>query len=529
MRDFQYPGRSPVYGGEAMVATPNPQASLVAINILRDGGNAVDAAVAAAALLSVIEPHQTGIGGDCFALYSPNSSKDVVGFNGSGRAPAAATLDWYKENQVDEISNFSPHSVTIPGSIDAWHRLVKDYGSRSLEELLQPAIRCAEEGYIVHSRVAFDWAAESDRLLKNTEATNVFLNNKTAPSAGSRHAQPQLAKTLKHIGKYGREGFYSGEVAEGIVETLRALGGLHTLEDFETYQGDYVKPISTMYRGHEVLQIPPNTQGIIALLMLNIMQGFNLSDIEATSALRHHLEIEAGRLAYHERNMNLADLSSSDGLVERLLSTSFADELRGKINFERCMNFPIEDERKTSDTVYLTVVDKDRNVISLINSLFHSFGSCILSPKSGVLLHNRGASFSLDPDHPNCIAPRKRPMHTIMPSMVLRNRRPVMPFGVMGGDYQPFGHVRFLTNLIDFGCDPQEALDMGRVFHDGRILFAERSISAVVLDQLRSMGHENIEAPGEPLGGGQAISIDWEKGILMGASDGRMDGCALGY
>lgn len=527
MRSFYFPGRSPVHSLNSMVASPNPAATLTAIEVLRDGGNAIDAAVAAAAVLAVVEPHQTGIGGDCFVLYAPKGGSDLVAYNGSGRAPRAAAVEWYHDQEISHIEETSPHAVTVPGAVDAWDTVVKGHGSKTLAELLEPAIRYAEEGYVVHSRTAFDWAQSIDRLKLDLNAMRVLLPNGKAPKAGERHSQPMLAMTLRQIARYGRSGFYQGSIAKEMVNYLRERGGLHTIEDFADARGEYVEPIGTDYHGFRVCQMPPNNQGITALIMLNILSGFELSRLDPLGAERLRLQIEAGRLAYSERNAHISDVSTMEISTSSLLSADYSQALRQRMGFDSAetANYPIKLRR--ADTVYLSVVDRDRNAVSFINSLFHSFGSGLMPPTSGVLLQSRGASFNLDPVHPNCIGPGKRPMHTIMPGMLLEDNRAIMSFGVMGGDFQPFGHVHFLTNVLDFGCDIQEALDMARVFYDGTTLQLEPGIPAPTVEILRKSGFK-VGLPSEPLGGGQAVYIDWKNGVLTGASDPRMDGCALG-
>ncbi len=528
MRDFQFPGRSPVRATDAMVATSHPLATFEALEVLRSGGNAMDAAVCAAAVQAVIEPQSTGIGGDCFVLYCPEGRGNVLAFNGSGRAPASATVDWYLEKGFDQVPVHGPHSVTIPGAIDAWCRLLEDHGRKGIDAALAPAIRYAEQGYVVHDRVAFDWAESVATLASDQNAARIFLPNGRAPLAGDLHRQPELAATLRTIARRGWDGFYTGEVAEDMVSHLRALGGLHSLEDFTATKGEYVTPVSTHYRGYEIHQMPPNNQGLTALLMLNILAGYQLDSLDPLGAERLHLEIEAGRLAYRERDNLVADPDHAPVPVKELLSKRHAERLRAAIDPVRAMSHLPRLELQMSDTVYISVVDRDRNAVSFINSTYHSFGSGVVSPKTGIVLQNRGSSFRLDPKHPNCIAPRKRPMHTIMPGMVTRHGRPVMPFGVMGGGYQPFGHVHFLTNMTDFGMDPQAALDAPRVFYDADVVEAERSVPAATIAGLRQRGHR-VETASEPHGGGQAVWIDWEKGTLTGASDPRKDGCALGY
>lgn len=528
MRDFCLPGRSPVHGTRGMAATPNPLATRTAVEVLRDGGNAVDAAIAAAAVLSVVEPHQTGIGGDCFALIAKQARGPLIAYNGSGRAPRAADPDRFREMGLSAIEESSPHAVTIPGSIDAWARLVADHGSRDLGALLQPAVGYAEDGYPVHSRAAFDWARAAPLLRKDPTAACVFLPRGRAPRAGELHRQPLLARTLRRIAEAGREAFYGGPVAADIVRHLRSLGGLHSLEDFAEAKGEYVDPIEGGYRGLKVSQMPPNNQGITALIMLNILEGFDLVEEGPLGAARFHLEVEAGRCAYRDRNRHVADPGQVAVPVARLLSADHAAALRRTIDPDAAAAVGRAQQLAKTDTVYLSVVDRDLTAVSLINSLYHDFGSALVAPESGVLLQSRGASFRLDPGHPNCIAPAKRPLHTIMPGMLSdAGDRAVMPFGVMGGDYQPFGHVHFLANILDFGCDLQESLDLARVFHDGRVLKVESGVPGKTVERLAALGHRVVPAD-EPLGGGQAVWIDWDSGVLTGASDPRMDGCALG-
>ena len=348
------------------------------------------------------------------------------------------------------------------------------------------------------------------------------------PQAGAIHRQPALSETLKRLAREGRDGFYKGQVAEDMVRHLNALGGLHSLEDFAMASGDYVTPISTNYRGYDVHQIPPNNQGVTALMMLNMLEGFDFAGVGALSAERLHLEIEAGRLAYDIRNRFIADPTKTAVNIATMLDKGFATKQRARISRDRAAGDIAPVALDKSETVYLTVVDRDRNAVSFINSIYHSFGSGILAPKSSVVLQNRGMSFRIDPKHPNVIAPGKRPLHTIMPGMVTCGDRCVMPYGVMGGDYQPFGHVHLLQNILDFGMDPQAALDAARVFASDGTVEVERGIDGATRARLVALGHHVIDAQ-EPLGGGQAICIDAEHGTLTAGSDPRKDGCALGY
>lgn len=528
MRDFQLPGRSPVRSTDAMVATSHPLSTLAAIEMLRSGGNAMDAAVTAAAVQAVVEPQSTGIGGDCFVLYSPGGEGKVLAFNGSGRSPAAATLDWYLERGFSEMPELGPHAVTVPGAIDAWCRLLTDHGRKGIDAALAPAIRYAENGYVVHDRVAFDWNNVLPNLTTEEHTARIFLRDGKPYEAGDIHRQPELARTLKLVAERGRAGFYEGEVAGDLVSRLRELGGLHTLDDFAATRGDYVEPISVNYGGFDIFQMPPNNQGLTALQMLNILGGFDLKGLDPDGAERLHLEVEAGRLAYRDRDRYIADQDLVHVPVKELLSKAYAAGLRAAIDPGKAMTELPEVALPKGDTVYISVVDKDRNAVSFINSIYETFGAAVTGPKSGVLLQNRGNSFRLEPGHPNALAPSKRPMHTIMPGMAAKDGRVFAPFGVMGGGYQPFGHVHLMINLIDFGMDPQQALDAPRVFHRGGVVEAERGVQQSVVEGLETKGHKVIRSV-KPFGGGQTVLIDWEKGTLTGASDHRKDGCALGY
>jgi gamma-glutamyltranspeptidase/glutathione hydrolase len=528
MRDFQSASRSPVRGTNGMAATSHPLATLAAIEMLRSGGNAIDAAVTAAAVQAVVEPQSTGIGGDCFVLLAPKGSAEIKAFNGSGRAPAGATIDWFKSRGYASVPEQGALSVTIPGAIDAWDRLLASYGKKGLDAALAPAIHYAEHGYVVHDRVAFDWKRAVPILKSHGETARIFLKNGLPFEVGDIHRQHQLAHTLRLIAKHGSKGFYSGEVAEDIVETLQEAGGLHSLDDFLSVAGSEMQTVSCGYRGFGIHQLPPNNQGLTGLLMLNILSGFELSKLDPLGAERLHLEIEAGRLAYRDRDRFIADPSFSDVPVERLLSPAYADQLRRSIAPGKSMTNLPQSVMARGDTVYISVVDKDQNVVSFINSTFHSFGSGITSKKSGVVLQNRGASFRLDPEHPNALAPGKRPMHTIMPGMAARGNKCILSFGVMGGDYQPFGHAHVLTNLFDHQMDVQEAIDCPRVFYENGSIVAEAGVPQSTVSELERFGHK-VSLANEPLGGGQAVLIDWDRGTLTGASDPRKDGCALGF
>ncbi len=529
MRDLHLPGRSPVYATHAMAATSMPAATLTALDVLRAGGNALDAAVAAVAVLGVIEPQSTGIGGDCFCLWK-QPGKPVVALNGSGRAPAAATIDWFESQGLTEIDDAGPHSVTVPGAVAAWETLLEAHGTKGLGELLQPAIRFAAEGWPVHHRVASDWALTADKLRRNV--THAFLPGGQAPMAGDVFRQPALAQTLRTIAEQGARGFYEGRVAADIVATLRARGGLHTEADLADGRTapHFVEPIRSAWRGYEVWQCPPNGSGLLVLMLLGILDGFPpVSD--PLSAERLHRHVEAARLVYRDRDAFLADPAQVAVPVEQLLSPDYLTKLHDLIDPARAMVMPRAGEAMLPphrDTVYLCVVDRDGNACSFINSLFKSFGSGILAEESGVMLQNRGSGFVVERGHPNCIAPGKRPMHTIIPGMLTKDGEAVMPFGVMGGHFQPMGQTLFLSNMFDYGMDIQQALDLPRVFPYGGKLEVERGVPAGVVERLAQLGHMTTPIA-RPHGGGQAIWIDRARGTLVGGSDPRKDGMALGY
>ena len=531
MRNLQAPGRSPVIAPLGMASTSHSLATEAAVAMLRKGGNAMDAALTACAVQAVVEPGSTGIGGDCFCLYAPAGSEDIVAFNGSGRAPMAADVSWFQDQGITQITQTMPHAVTIPGAVDAWFQLNRDHGQKPLADILQPAIDYARDGYPIGQRIAFDFAAAYDVIKSDPDTAALFLNDGESYRTGQRHKQTALAKTLEKIASHGRDGFYKGTVANDILRKLNSLGGLHTQADFDMAIGDYVTPIKTRYRDYDIWECPPNGQGVFALLLLNVMEKIPTFGDHPLTPERIHHEIEAGRLVYRDRSLYLGDPAFGSIPVDELLSAEYADALRAAIDPDMAISpLPELSLPRHKSTVYISVIDKDRNVCSLINTVFHGFGSGILAPESGVLLQNRGMGFVLDPAHPNCIAPGKRPLHTIIPGMATRDGKAVMPFGVMGGDYQAFGHMQFLTRLLDFGMDVQQAQDTPRFFPDphGSFVEVENTIPLETREGLIKMGHNIIEAK-TPIGGSQAIWIDWQENMLHGGSDPRKDGCAIGY
>lgn len=528
MRTFFEPGRDSVLADEAMIATSHPLSTAAGLEILAAGGNAVDAAIAAVAVQCVVDPLMTGIGGDCFALYSP-AGGPVKALNGSGRAPQAATVERLKGLGLDVIEQTSPHAVTVPGAISAWCRLHADHGTLPLDRLFARAIGYAEKGYPVTPRVAHDWAGAVDLIGRDPQSAAVFLPDGRAPVAGERHAQPLLGARLREIAAKGAAAFYTGATAASMVKRLAELGGLHTLEDFESAVdgADWVTPISTVYRGHEVFECPPNGQGIAALMILNMLSGFDLSE-GISEVERIHLHAEATKLAYHHRDALIADPAFLPHPSETILSETVTKALQARIRRDAVGAPALWDEPEHKDTIYLCVVDRDGNAISFINSIFHGFGSTRLDPATGVLFHSRGSSFRLIEGHPNAIGPRKRPMHTIIPGMVRKDGRTVMPFGVMGGQYQAAGHAAFLSGVIDRGLGVQAAIDVPRSFAFGGRLEIEPTIGAATQAGLTALGHTLLPMA-SPIGGAQAIWIDHARGLLVGGSDQRKDGCALGF
>ena len=526
MRDFEQPNRSAAVAANGMAATSHPLATLTALDVLRQGGNAVDAAIATIAMLCVTEPHMTGIGGDCFVLYTKKGAAPIA-LNGSGRAPMKATIEWYRAQGISAIEVETPHAVSVPGAIDAWCRLLEDHGTKEMAELFAPAIKLAEEGYAVTPRVAADFAGSFPKQARDRDAAGVFAPQGRPIGLGEKLYQPALAATFKRIAREGRAGFYEGPVAEEIVAKLKALGGLHTLEDFALQKCEYVAPITAPYRGYDVYECPPNGQGLAALMILRVLDGYAFGGDEFSEADRVHLLAEAVKAAYAMRDSHIADPRFAPFDTARFLSYDYAATVRARLRLDRAAPPATWDETAHKDTVYFAIVDRDGNAISFINSLFHDFGSGIFVPGCGVMLHNRAISFRLDPAHANAIAPGKRPMHTIIPGMLMQGGAAVMPFGVMGGAYQACGHAHFLSQMLDRGRDPQQAAEAPRSFAFDGYLQLESTIPLEIARDLAGRAHRVLR--GGPLGGCQAVWIDRDRGCLIGGSDPRKDGCALGY
>ena len=525
MRDFHFPGRSPVYATNGMCATSHPLGASTAIDVLKRGGNAMDAAIAGAVILGICEPQMTGIGGDCFVLWRDAGSDKVRALNGSGRAPAAQDAATLRAEGHTHVPKRDAQAVTVPGAIDAFCTLADQVGTLGIDALLAPSIAAAEEGVPVAPRVAFDWIADSKAL--QGAALSDYMLQGAIPQPGQIFRAPKQANALRAIAKDGRDGFYAGDVAADMIASLRAAGGLHTEDDFAKTACTFTDPIGGTYKGVELLEHPPNGQGATANLMLNMLTHFDIGAMDPLGADRAHIEAEAAKLAYDARNRFIADMDTTTRLAH-MLDPKTAEQLAALIDPKRAMDASLPGaESVHKDTIYITVVDRDGMAVSLIYSIFNGFGSGISSDKYGILFQNRGAGFTLEEGHPNELKGGKRPMHTIIPGMLCDNGTPYMPFGVMGGAYQPNGHARFVSNLVDFGMDAQSAIDAPRAFSDAGRMKVERGYSDAVRADLAERGHD-VVIPDTPIGGAQAINMRSD-GVLEGASDPRKDGCALGY
>ncbi len=536
--------RSVTYAQHGMAATSDLRSTQAAVDILREGGSAVDAAIAANCVLGVVEPMSCGIGGDLFAIVWDASKNEMAGLNASGRSPKLATLDEFKKRKLDQIPTHGPLSWSVPGCVAGWRDLHARYGRLPWKRLFEPAIELAENGFPVASVIASYWKGSEKNLRETKEAADTFLiDGRDAPREGEMMRNPRLAITLRRIAELGADEFYQGGIADEMDRYSKSQdGGLLRRDDLTAHKNDWIDPVSTNYRGYDVWELPPNGQGISALQMLNILEPHDIRSLGWGSAATTHLFVEAKKLAFADRARFYADMSMADVPVKQLISKAYAAERAKLIQPEKALvNVPAGDPKlKQSDTIYLCVVDNERNCCSLIQSNFHGFGSQFVAGNLGFALQNRGALFALEKDHPNCLAPGKRPFHTIIPAMVTRDARPVFVFGVMGGDMQPQGHVQVLMNWIDFGMNIQMAGDAARVRHDGSAtptglpedppggtVFVESGIPGNTVETLKKYGH--AVKTGGSMGGYQGILIDWEKGVLHGATESRKDGAALGY
>ncbi len=537
----------PVRGENGMVACAHPLASTAGLDILARGGNAVDAAIAMNACLAVMEPTACGLGGDLFAILWDPGKKEVVGLNGSGRAPAGLAIDRIPpERRAPDgtIPLRSPESWTVPGCVDGWFVLHGRYGRLPMRDVLAPAIRHAKRGFAVTPVIARDWGNAVKGVGGVPGFADVFLPGGRAPRAGETFANPALARTLSVLAEKGRDPFYAGEIADAIVVFSEAHGGFFAPEDLAGHRSTWDAPISTTYRGHDVWELPPNGQGLAALQILNILEGSDLAAMGRESPDYWHPLVEAKKLAFSDRARYYADPAFADVPVERLLSKGYARERAKRIDMARAArDDPPGDDAALAraETTYLCAADSDGRLVSLIQSNYTGFGSGYAIPELGFGLQNRGALFALDPAHPNALAPKKRPFHTIIPALVTRGGKAWMAFGVMGGDMQPQGHVQVLANLVDFGMDLQAAGDAPRVHHAGSseptgtrmkaggVLLVEEDFPAAVVKELRARGHDVRVADPVHFGGYQAIRRDPATGVWEGATERRKDGCALGF
>jgi gamma-glutamyltranspeptidase/glutathione hydrolase len=511
-----------------MVATSQPLSSQEAINILKIGGNAVDAAIAASAVLSVIEPGSTGIGGDCFAILNIEN-KQTLSVNGSGINPKKANLNFFNKNKIDSIGLLSPHSVTIPGAVDAWFKMHQKFGKLDFEQLFITAENYARDGFPVHEIEAHHWKKNENKLRKNKVTQAEFLINNQSPKFATKYKNTKLANTLNIIAKGGSKGFYEGFVARDMVDSLNNLGGTHTEEDFYNQKAIFSDTLISNYKDNYINQCPPNGPGVIVHLMMKLLNKFNWNNINYLDSQRFHIQAEVTKVCFEIKETMIGDPSFSNFNFESLISENFINELFNKINLDKVYETKEAYVTSHPETVYLTVVDKDLNAVSIINSICHAFGSGICSENTGVLFQNRGVNFRLDEGHPNCIASNKRPLHTIIPGLLTnKNHEAVMSYGVMGGQYQPIGQAHVLQNIFEFGMSLQEAIDTQRAFALNGKLKIEKSFSEKLTKELSNLGH-NIQIVEDAIGGGQGIVIDRKEGILIGGSDPRKDGLAIGY
>ena len=525
--------RSTVHARRGMVATSQPLAAMAGLRMLIEGGNAVDAAVATAATLSVVEPFYTGVGGDLFALVWNDREKRVHSLNGSGRAPEAASISELASKGMTEVPYFGPYAVTVPGTVDGWSTLLRDHGSMPLAHVLEPAIEYAEEGYPVTDVISWLWAGGMSQLSRHPSGAELLLDGR-APRHGEIVRLPELARTLRAIAEGGPEAFYSGKLAEQIAGFVQEQGGWLSSKDLAAHTSTWDEPISTDYRGVTCWQCPPNNHGLAALMALNVAEGFDVKAMGFQTANTYHHLIEAMRLSFADAFHYIADPRMANVPVDELLSKSYAEKRRSLVKQDQALDqaFP-GDVKAGSDTVYVSCVDGQGNACSLINSLYERFGSGLVVPGTGIALQNRGALFSLDPAHPNALEPGKRPYHTIIPAMATRNGELWLSFGVMGMFQQPQGHLQVLVNMIDFGLDPQAALNALRFSVQlGGGIALEEGLPQSTFQDLRGRGHDVYLAEGYEryiLGGGQIIERDMDTGVLRGGSEPRKDGCAIGW
>jgi gamma-glutamyltranspeptidase/glutathione hydrolase len=540
------PTRSEVIATHGMAATSQPLVSQVALDVLKRGGTAVDAAIAANATMGLMEPTGNGVGGDLFAIVWDAKTQKLYGLNGSGRSPKSLTLaklrEQLKKQGLDKIPPRGPLPVSVPGTVDGWFELHARFGKIPMKELLQPAISYARNGFPVTEVIAEGWALNAKVLAKYPNYAETYMPNGRAPAKGEIFRNPLLANTLSAIAEGGRDAFYQGEIAQRIEKYMRANGGYLTAADMAAHHSEWVEPVSTNYRGYDVWELPPNTQGVAALEMLNILEPYDLKSMGFGSPQYLHLFLEAKKLAFEDRARFYADPEFAKIPLKMLLSKDYAAKRRALIKPDKAaLEYPVDNKAiDQSDTIYMTVADEAGNMVSLIQSNYRGMGSGMTPDGCGFILQDRGELFSLKDGHPNVYAPGKRPFHTIIPAFVTRNGKPWLSFGVMGGAMQPQGHVQILVNLIDFGMNLQEAGDAPRARHDGSSeptdevmrdggeVVLEQGFSPETIKALQARGHKVTVANDGDFGGYQAILRN-DQGVYFGASESRKDGAAQGY
>jgi len=540
--------RSVVMGRNGMIATSQPLASAAGLKVMQDGGNAIDAAVAAAAVLAVVEPSMTGIGGDLFAIVYDAKTKKLRALNASGRSAYGASPQEFAKRNLQRVPNTGVLSVTVPGVVEGWSELLSKYGTISMANAVEPAARYARDGYAVSEIISGQWKASERKLAADPVTAATFMPNGHPLEPGEIFKNPRLAATLELIGKGGRDAFYKGPIARAIVADMRKRDGLLEERDFTDHRADWVNPISTSYRGYDVYEMPPNTQGPTVLEMLNILEGFDVKAMGFNSAEYLHALVEAKRIAFADRAAYIGDPDSvQPAVLNTLISKEYAATRRKEIDLAHAAesykagaikgvtSSSAQDEASENftgldrgDTIYMTAADGKGNFVSLIQSLFADFGSGIVAGDTGVLLHNRGSLFNLTPGHPDQIAPHKRPLHTLIPAFIVKDGKPWVSFGVMGGDHQAQGHTQVVANLVDFGMNIQEAGEAARVNHGNNGLQVESAIAETVRAALVQRGHKVAQSIGS-YGGFQGILLDPRTGVLMGGSDVRKDGLAIGF
>jgi gamma-glutamyltranspeptidase/glutathione hydrolase len=536
-------GRSVVMAPHGMVATSHPLAAQIGLDVLKRGGNAIDAALATNAALGLMEPMSCGIGGDLYAIVWDAKTQKLYGLNASGRSPYQATRAYFASKGLAQIPETGPLSWSVPGCVDGWDELRRRFGTLSFAQLLEPSIRYAEEGFPVSEVIADYWHTAEPVLGRSPDAAKTYLPGGHAPRVGEVFKNPFLARSYREIAKHGRDGFYKGRLAQEMVAFSEKHGGLFTLKDFLDHTSTWVEPVSSGYRGYNIWELPPPGQGIVALQMLNLLEGYDLAKMGPQSADYWHLFLEAKKIAFADRARYYADPAFAKVPTAELISKTYAEQRRKLIDLKKALTGIEAGDPKLgqSETVYLCAVDKDRNCVSLIQSNYHSFGSQLVPGDLGFALQDRGTLFALDPKHPNALEPHKRPFHTIIPALVTRGGKPWLVFGVMGGDMQPQGHVEILCNLIDFGMNVQEAGEAPRLEHlgsatptglpgsaDGGTAVVEDGIPQAVVEELSRRGHQLARTPANK-GGYQGILIDPKSNMLHGGSEARKDGCAVGY